>query len=156
MNCERFLTYVDSLEPAETAVPKAMAEHACRCPSCAKALESARRSLSLLRAPCARAGTDLSKRVSALLPFAPAPRRSVPMRDWVLAGFLLISGMALLPLMADFKALKTVYGTGFTLPMAIVLGLVVSTYAVVFVFSHAAELAKRLRLGQLRKAGQLR
>ncbi|HOX93027.1 MAG TPA: hypothetical protein PLC54_08875, partial [Spirochaetales bacterium] len=137
MNCERFLNYVDSLEPAETSMPAAMAEHAAACPSCADALATMRRSMALLRTPSTFARADIVSRVGALLPFVQAPRRTVAMRNWVLVGLLIMLGMVFLPLLSDFDALTAVYGSSFTLPVALVLGLVLSVYAVAFVFSNA-------------------
>lgn len=153
MNCREFLDSLDRLDTSGTAEPgTAMRAHADSCPSCAAAAASMRAALSLCRLPELALSLDLAPRVSALLPFLPAPRRVVSMRNWLGAGLVLVAGMVLLPLLSTFGALRNAYGPGFTLPLAIVLGLVITCYAVAFIFSHQVDLARRLHLRQARPA----
>lgn len=143
MTCDRFKRLLDALEGAELSGD--MAEHADGCPECARAAAALKAALSLYRLPELASSVDLTPRVLALIPFIAAPRRIVSLRDWIVSGFVILGGMVLLPLMATFGALRDAYGTRFTLPLAIVLGLVITTYAGVFVSSHQDELARLMK-----------
>jgi Na+-translocating ferredoxin:NAD+ oxidoreductase RnfA subunit len=68
------------------------------------------------------------------------------MRNWLLAGFLLLLSLGSLPLMGGYRALSYQYGTGFTLPFILVLSGVVSLYVGLFALSHLDELATRFNL----------
>ena len=69
------------------------------------------------------------------------------MRDWLAVGFLLMVGMVIVPLLAEFKSLNAVYGTGYIVPFSLVLGLVITLYAGFFIASHI-DLFARLLYGR--------
>ncbi len=146
MNCHDFLDALDRAEGSPYDGPRGAEalSHAEECPSCAAEAASVRAALSLLRLPELACSADLAPRLSALLPFLPAPRRIVSMRDWLAAGLLILAGMVILPLLSSFGILGSQYGTRFTLPLSLVLGLVVSTYGTVFIISHLEDFSRRL------------
>jgi len=79
------------------------------------------------------------------LPFVPAPRRSVSMGNWLVTGFVIVFSMVLVPLLAEFRALKAVYGNVFTVSLSMALGLFVTLYAGAFIMSHLDEFTRRLK-----------
>jgi hypothetical protein len=119
--------------------------HSRACPSCAREAVALKAAVSLYRMPDLASSADIVPRVAALLPFSPAPRRMVSMRDWLVAGFVIVASVALIPLMGEFNALKAAYGSGFTFPMSLALGSFVTLYAGVFVMSHLDEFSCRLK-----------
>lgn len=154
MTCERFKYLLDGLDerpidadgvPYEGGLPPALAEHARSCPACASEVAALKAALALYRLPDLASSVDLVPRISALIPFIPAPRRVVSMRDWLVGGLALAGSAVLIPLLAGFRELKGAYGSGFTFPLSLIIGLVLTMYAGLFVLSHLDELTRRLR-----------
>lgn len=150
MKCRRFQDSM--LESEDGSLGAEAMAHLRACPSCAKVHALMGSAVALYRLPEARCSRDLAPRVAALLPFLPAPRRLVSMRDWVAVGLFLVSGMALLPLASSFGALRNQYGIGITLPLAIVLGLAITSYAVMFIASHLEDFSRRLNAASVKHA----
>ena len=142
MTCERFLEQLDGLD--NQRLPIDMVVHARTCPDCERELETLGKALSCYRLPDATPMVDLVPRVSALLPYVPAPRRSVSMRDWLLVGLLIVISMVMVPMLGDFRALRAVYGTGFTLPVFLTYGVAITLYAGLFIMSHLDDFSRRL------------
>jgi len=145
MECDLFLARLDSLETGR--LPSDLEEHAAGCVSCARTLarvEGARRLLDVSPAACL---VDLAPRVGALLPFMPSARRRVQMRDWLLAGALILGSMAFVPFLADFSTLRAAYGNRFVVPLGLVLGMAVTAYGAVFIAGHLDEFSKRWHVG---------
>lgn len=180
MTCERFLYLLDGLDeglvdgrdqafgspPSDSprsegavadgamGLPPAMAEHLRSCPACAAEAAAARTAIALYRLPDLASSVDLVPRISALIPFLPAPRRVVSMRDWLVWGAALAGSTVLIPLLGGFRELKGAYGSGFTFPLSLILGLVLTMYAGMFVLSHLDELTRRLRERDAGQGGQ--
>lgn len=147
MTCDRFLAALDGLD--NEPLPADMASHARGCRSCAGESAALRAAVGLYRLPDLAGSGDIAPRVTALLPFMPAPRRTVSMRDWIITGFVIISSVALVPLLADFRALKAVYGPGFTVPVFVSLGSLVTLYGGLFIMSHLDDFSRRLKTWQI-------
>jgi len=143
MNCARFMTMLDALD--NDAMPQDMVLHARSCQSCARESAALRAAIGLYRLPDLAGSADIVPRVSAMLPFMPAPRRTVSMRDWIFTGFVIVASIVLVPLLAEFRALKDSYGSGFTLPVFLALGSLVTLYAGMFVMSHLDDFSRRLK-----------
>ena len=143
MTCDRFMTLLDGLD--NEAMTMDMVLHARACPSCAREAAALKAALSLYRVPDLASSADLVPRVTALLPFSPAPRRTMSMRNWLAAGFVLVVSLTSVPLMGEFASLKAAYGSGFTFPLSLALGSFVTLYAGVFVMSHLDEFSARLK-----------
>ena len=143
MTCERFLIMLDGLDNDE--MPREMALHARSCPACAREVAALRAAIGLYRLPDIVGSSDIAPRVTALLPFMPAPRRSVSMRDWLVTGFVIMVSIVLVPLLAEFRVLKAAYGSGFTLPVSLAPGLFVPIYATMFIMSHLDDFSSRLK-----------
>jgi hypothetical protein len=143
MTCTQFDALMDSTDCPP--LPPDMAAHAASCQSCAAKAAAFSAALALYRLPELAGGGDLTPRINALLPFLPAPRRVVSMRDWLAAGVLLLISMVLVPLLAEFRLLSASYGSGYTVPLALVLGISVTIYAGLFIISHLEQLAKLLQ-----------
>lgn len=142
MTCERFLNYVDSLEKDDLRIPEALASHIEECQTCARAYNTMKKSLELLSMPFPRPSVDLLPAIMAVIPEMEAPRRAISFRSWILAGVFMMFGMLILPLLSDFTSLNTLYGDGFSLAVALVLGMVISVYGLIFVLSNATELSR--------------
>ena len=143
MTCTQFDMLMDTQDIPSLSGD--MAAHADSCPSCAAQAAAYFAALALYRLPELASSRDLTPRISALLPFLPAPRRLVAMRDWLAAGVLLLISMVLVPLLAEFRLLNASYGNGYTVPMALGLGISVTIYAGIFIVSHQEQLARLLR-----------
>jgi hypothetical protein len=143
MTCDRFRTELDALQD-ETLTPDALA-HLRACPRCAGEAAALKAAVMLYRLPDLAGSADIAPRVMALLPFLPAPRRSVSMRDWLVAGAVILGSIVLVPLLAEFRSLKAAFGSGFSLPVSLALGFVVTLYAGMFVISHLDDFSRRLK-----------
>jgi hypothetical protein len=64
---------------------------------------------------------------------------------WTAAGSVLLASMALVPFSNSFEWLRRYFGSGLELPMSIVLGVIVSTYASIAIFSNIEELKKFIK-----------
>jgi len=143
MNCDRFLTLLDGLD--NEAMSLEMTVHLRSCRDCARENAALRAAVGLYRLPDIAGSADVAARVSALLPFMAAPRRTVAMRDWILAGFIIVTSIVLVPLLAEFRQLSASYGSDFTFPVSLVLGCLVTLYAGMFVMSHLGDFSRRLK-----------
>lgn len=149
MTCQRFLEQLDGLD--NRRLPLEMVVHARTCPACARQLEILGRAIAVYRQPDEPIAVDLVPRVSALLPYLPAPRRVVSMRDWLLVGLLIAISMVMVPLLGDFRALRAAYGPGFTLPVFLTYGVAMTLYAGLFIISHLDDFSRRLHQAQERR-----
>lgn len=152
MTCDRFRTLMDGLD--NEALPMDLAMHARACPSCAREAAAFKAAMSLYRMPDLASSTDIVPRVTALLPFSPAPRRTMSMRNWLAAGLVLVVSLTSVPLMGEFASLKAAYGSGFTFPLSLALGSFVTLYAGVFVMSHLDEFSARLKEHEAAQRGR--
>lgn len=143
MTCDRFLATLDGLDNEPWSVD--MAVHARSCRACAGESAALRAAIGLYRLSDLAGSSDITPRVAAMLPFMPAPRRTVSMRDWIVTGFVIVSSIVLVPLLAEFRALKAVYGSGVTLPVFLALGSLVTLYGGLFVMSHLDDFSRRLK-----------
>lgn len=146
MTCERFAELLDHVEWSDP-LPPPLAAHAAECSRCAALAAAVTASIAEYRqssTPASSSMAGLAGRVMTALPDANAPRRLVSMVGWLAAGAILLVSMVLVPLLAGFRALTNGLGSNFTLPLALVLGSAMTIYAVMFVFSHMEELARRL------------
>lgn len=142
MTCKRFLEQLDGLD--NRCLPLDMVVHARTCPDCARQLDILGRAIAVYRMPDELVAVDMVPRVSALLPYVPAPRRVVSMRDWLLVGLLITISMVMVPLLGDFRALRAAYGPGFALPVFLTYGVAITLYAGLFIMSHLDEFSRRL------------
>ena len=152
MTCDRFLAALDGID--NEPLPTDLAIHARSCRACASESAALRAAIGLYRLPDLAGSSDITPRVTALLPFMPAPRRTVSMRDWIITGFVIVSSIVLVPLLAEFRALKAVYGSGFTLPVFLALGSLVTLYGGLFVMSHLDDFSRRLKAWQIHQHGR--
>lgn len=143
MTCQRFLTLLDGLDNDAMSID--MMVHARSCQSCAHQYENIRAAISLYQRPEIAESTDLLPGIMASLPYLSPPRRAISMRNWVLSGCILVASIIGVPMLSDFRALRSVYGAGFTLPLALMFGVIVTLYAGVFVISHLDAFSQRLR-----------
>ncbi len=142
MTCERFLEQLDGLD--NQGLPIDMVIHARTCPACSRELEMLGKAITCYRESDGTGMVDLVPRISALLPYVEAPRRSVSMRDWLLVGLLIVISMVMLPMLGDFRALRAVYGPDLTLPIFLTYGVAITLYAGLFTMSHIEDFSKRL------------
>jgi hypothetical protein len=149
MNCTEFLDRLDASDAFSGTglfLDEEQQRHAAACPACAGAAGTVRAALAAYRLPDLVSSVDLVPRVLDLLPFLPAPRRVVSMRNWLLAGFLLVLSLGGLPLTGGYRALSSRYGMGFSLPLILVLSGALTIYIGLFALSHLDELATRFKL----------
>lgn len=143
MTCDKFLVLLDELD--NEVLPAEMVAHMRSCHACAGEIAVLAKALRLHRLPEAAGAVDMAPRVLALLPFTPAPRRSLSMREWAVPGILILASMVIVPMLAEFRDLKTVYGDVFTFPLAMALGSAVTLYAGIFILGHLDDFSRRFR-----------
>jgi hypothetical protein len=122
-----------------------MIAHARSCQVCAHEYEILRAALELYQLPDRVGSTDLVPGIMAQLQYLSPPRRAISMRNWVLSGFIILVSIIIVPMLSDFRALRSVYGAGFTLPLALMFGVLVTLYAGIFVMSHLDDFSRRLK-----------
>jgi hypothetical protein len=60
-------------------------------------------------------------------------------RDWVIAGLVMTISVGLIPFGQDFAKIIALFGMGFALPLALVLGTMLTAYGAFFVATHVDE-----------------
>ncbi len=146
MRCGTFLDKLDGLDSGAAMSP-AMAFHALRCPSCAAAAARLEAAIRAYRAaPASEGGEDgvLEDRIMAAVRLTPPPRQDFAIRDWVSAGIVIAASTLLLPLTEQSGFLRTFFGPGYALSLAIVLGLSLTVYMAFFIGTHMGELRSYL------------
>jgi hypothetical protein len=154
MNCKEYLDRLDETEESSLGglseggfpLDEEQRLHAAACPACAKATGRVQAAITAYRLPDLVSSVDLVPRIRDLIPFLPAPRRVVSMRNWLLAGFLLVLSLGGLPMTGGYRALSSQYGMGFSLPLILVMSGVLTIYIGLFALSHLDELVTRFKL----------
>jgi hypothetical protein len=142
VRCGKFLDRLDALD-AGAGLSLGMIFHARRCPSCASraakldaALRACRSEPGLAR----EADAEAEERIMAAIRLLPPPRHDFAIRDWVTAGVVIAVSTLLLPLSKNSGFLRTFFGPGYALSLAIVLGAAVTVYSAFFIGTHLDEL----------------
>ena len=69
----------------------------------------------------------------------PPPRQDFALRDWLFPGVVLALSMVLLPVLGkDVDFLKSLFGSGYTLSLSLVLGVAFTAYCAFFIATHLA------------------
>jgi hypothetical protein len=123
------------------------------CDACAGEVAVLAKALGLHRLPDTTGAVDLAPRFLECATGLPVPRRSVSMRDWLLAGAAIVASMVLVPLLAAFRQLHADNGSGLAVSVSLVFGVLITLYASLFVMGHQDELSRWLKAGQARHAG---
>jgi hypothetical protein len=119
----------------------ALRMHLARCQSCSASAERVRSALSAYRA-AEEAGEDrIEDRVMAALRLMPPPRQDFALRDWLLPGAIIALSMFLLPFLGkDLALFESLFGQGYELSLALVLGIAFTAYCALFIATHLTEL----------------
>lgn len=144
MRCDEFLDRYDMLDSDEEP-GLFMRLHLATCPSCRARVAERASALAAIRASAAEpVDLDLEAaiedRVMAAVRLMPAPRRELHAREWVVSGLVIFASIALVPFDANYGILRDLFGEGFTMPLCLVLGLVLTIYGAVFIGTHMSEL----------------
>lgn len=150
MLCEFFRDRYDRLDAGER--PGLLLRlHLMSCPSCREEFERSEAAIASYRrafgaeASPSGGSDDLEERIMAAVRLLPPPKRSGGLRNWILVGLVIALSMALIPFGDDFNAIKALFGTSYTLPLMLVLGIVITLYGAVFIGTHMAELEPLVR-----------
>lgn len=146
MNCERAGELIER-RTGDGPLPFSLRLHIFRCPSCAAEAKRMKAAVLVLKGMLPRLPADFSDAVANALRGAPGLEAApVSFRNWVIVGATMLAATGLSPLGADFGWIKTVFGSGFLLPLNIVLGLILTGYCALFIGTHLTEFADRLKL----------
>lgn len=150
MRCSTFLDRYDLLDSGEEP-GFLLRSHMAFCPEC-------RRQVSLLadgmhawieadaKDPQSRIhGNLVDQRVMAAISLLPRPRKELHARNWAVSGTVLLLSMVLIPFSKDFQFLREVFGEGYSLPLFLVLGIVLTLFGLVFIATHIEELEPYVR-----------
>jgi hypothetical protein len=152
MTCDRFLLLLDEMD--NDILPPEMVAHMHTCDACAGEVAVLAKALGLHRMPDSTDAVDLAPRFLECATGLPVPRRSVSMRDWLLAGVVIVLSVAMMPMLEGFRELRATFGSGFTLPVALVFGLAVTLYAGLFILSHLEDFSTRCRMFEANHPGR--
>jgi hypothetical protein len=129
--------------------------HTIFCPNCAQEIERYRVSRSILENDFFPISPGLEDSIMAKIDALEEQREikdgyAIPgglsTRGWVIAGLIILISLATAFFGFDFKNLTNESGISFLLPMGITIGIVLTTYGVLFIGSHLKELSERFGL----------
>lgn len=142
MRCELFWERFDRLDAREEP-GSAMKRHLAACDSCRDRYALVERAIQLFSeegATESAAEAAIEERVMAAVRLSPRPRREFfTPRDWILVGLVIFLSVILMPFGHDAERLIGIFGLSFAIPLALVSGLVVSVYGVLFIGTHMDE-----------------
>lgn len=145
MTCERALRMIDE-RSGDGRLPLTLRLHLTRCPSCAAEAKRLEKGLLSLRGDFRFRSPDFSDAVMSAIRGAPIPApEPVSFRNWLVVGVVLLAATGLSPLGAAFEWVKSSFGTGFLVPLNIVLGLMLAGYCALFIGTHLDEFSQRLK-----------
>jgi hypothetical protein len=70
------------------------------------------------------------------------PSEILPLREWIISGVIIIAALITSFFGMDFGSLVHDFGNGFTIPLAVTIGIVITAYIAVFSGKHLKELSK--------------
>jgi hypothetical protein len=140
MRHEAALKYLDELDAGQD-YGLALRMHLAHCQSCAASAARVRSALAAYRV-AEEAGEDrIEDRVMAALRLMPPPRQDFALRDWLLPGAIIALSMFLLPFLGkDLALFESLFGQGYELSLALVLGIAFTAYCALFIATHLTEL----------------
>lgn len=139
MRCETFLEQYDRLDNRRALAPL-LRLHLASCSSCRSKVLRTGAALDAYRRVEPSRSDLLEERIMSAVRLLPHPRRVVSVRDWVVTGGLIALSMALIPLGDQFDSIKAFFGSSYALPLALVLGFILTAYGALFIGSHMSEL----------------
>lgn len=74
--------------------------------------------------------------------FVDLPSEILPIREWIISGVIIIAALTTSFFGMDFGSLVHDFGNGFTIPLAVTIGTVITAYIAVFIGKHLKELSK--------------
>lgn len=147
MNCDRAMDRILSAD-ADGRLPLPVKLHLLFCPRCAAEARRLDVALALMKTALPPTPTDLGERIRAAVAAETQVkiREHVSFRNWLSVGATIVAAMVLSPFGADFGWVERSFGTGFLLPLNIVLGLVLALYCALFIGTHLTEFSERFNL----------
>ena len=146
MTCEKASEYV-AKKAGDGGYPPLVRLHLIRCRRCAGEAARMEDSIRMMRRDFLPPSPDFSAAVMSAIRGTPLLEAApVSFRNWLLVGMTLLAASALSPLGSAFEWVKKSFGTGFLLPLNIVLGLTLAGYCAFFIGTHMKELSERLKL----------
>jgi hypothetical protein len=146
MRHETALKRLDELDAGQE-YGLALRIHLSRCRSCASAAERTKAALRAYRASPQREAPEIivEDRVMAAVRLMAPPRQDFALRDWLFPGVVIALSMFLLPVFGKNNGfLESLFGSGYTLSLALVLGVAFTAYSAIFIAAHLAELQSYL------------
>jgi hypothetical protein len=146
MRHETALKCLDRLDAGQSH-GLALRLHLSRCDSCAAAAQKLALALAAYREspadredPLPDAGL-FEDRVMAAVRLTPPPRQDFALGDWLLPAAIIALSMFFLPIVGkDSGFLQSLFGSGYELSLALVLGIGFTAYSALFIATHLSEL----------------
>jgi len=146
MKCDEVLmNYAESAKDRRLSIRQGL--HILRCPSCSASARRLDLAMDVLKTDCFPDSPDYTAAIMKSLNQEPAVEgQPVSFRNWLVGGVLLVSAMVFSPMGSDFAWVVERFGTGYLLPMNMVLSLVFTGYVGLFVGTHLGEISDKFNL----------
>lgn len=146
MNCDRAMERILSAD-ADGRLSLSTRLHLLCCPQCAAEARRLRKALIFMKSAFLPAAPDLSGRILEVVSaLEPRPAAPVSFKKWITVGMSIIAAMVLSPLGADYGWVQKSFGTGFLLPINLILGFILAVYCALFIGTHLREISHRFNL----------
>ncbi len=144
MKCETFMKRFLENDEAGSLSP-AIRIHLFRCARCAGEVRAFRLAMADLRPyePFVLDGIESARIVDSVMR-QPEYRKSISLFNWVGAGVLMFVGIFLAPFSDQFMSLRDHFGGDLEVPFSLVMGVMVTIYAAIFIGTHMDELSRWL------------
>jgi hypothetical protein len=129
------------------ALPFSLRLHLFFCPTCAGEARRMGAALEALRSAPLPAAPDFVGSVMGAVRLLPAHEPApVSYRDWIIVGSIILGAITLSPLSSSLGWIKRAFGSGFLLPLNLVLGLLIAGYCALFIGTHMDEISEKMKL----------
>ncbi len=141
MKCEKVMDRYFQLD-VDDGVPMSIRIHMLMCPGCRKEVQFIEKQLVSLEGDFPYIMEhDAADTVMQLVRMSSVQyRKEVSSFNWILSGFIIFSGILLLPFNKSLSWLNDYYGGQLLFPLHVVMGILISIYAVLYVGTHLEEL----------------
>jgi predicted anti-sigma-YlaC factor YlaD len=141
MKCDRAMKMFLELDNNE-AVPLRVKAHMVFCPRCRAEITAMAEELLVLRhlSPYEPDADITAEVMAAILKLSPVPEHTISNIKWLSVGSIILMSLFLISFSESLQWLTTRFGAHLMIPLSVVMGLIMSLYAILFISTHLEEL----------------